>query len=342
MATVGARSFLSLLLLCISCGTQGDASVLPDRWPRSGLSGYAFFDADDPEFLAQPGWDLDQPAAATGTDGALYVFGRMAMSRGPALSQLFASRAASLDAPDEPISALEATLPWEGGGLRGPSIADAELPLLFYQAEDGSIGLADRDGATLRKRSLDAPLISAAQLGLGRKVGRAACVYDPGLAGGQLRIYYTVDDVEVYVAVAAAEPVLRAGSTPAPVAIDWQVRPVGLFAAQFNVPPGDAKAVPAERILELSARRIVTPAGRVRWDLFLVAAAKTDSALVAASAYAEGTSGFGERFSISQVPLIKTTDGTLLSPTVSSFAGRPLLLVGLRQVQTVIAAAVLP
>lgn len=341
----GLAAFLGFIVA--GCGTQGDASVLPDTWPRAGLSGYAFLDPDAPELLSQPGFDLDQPAAVQ-RDGVLTIYGRMAPPKTPLVSELFAARVPSLDAPEEPQPVLGPTLAWEGQGLRGPSIAEAELPLLFYQGEDGSIGVAEREGDTLKKTSLGEPLASAAQLGAGRRVGRVACVLDRGPDAAQspghiaefFRLYYTVDDSEVYVAVAAAEPVLAAAH--AGTAIDWQVHPIELSAANFLVPPGDTKAVAAERISELSARRVVTPAGRVRWDLFVVASGSRKDYPVAASAWAEASRDARERFTPSSSPLIATTDGTLLSPTVTTFLRKPLLLIGLRQVQTSIAAAVLP
>lgn len=347
MATVSPRVFLGLAWLAVGCGTQGDASVLPDTWPRAGLSGYVFVDPDEPELLSQPGFDLDQPAAVQ-RDGVLTVYGRMAPPKTPLVSEIFVARVPSLDAPEEPQSALGPTLPWEGQGLRGPSIAEAELPLLCYQGEDGSVGVAERDGDTLKKTSLTVPLASAAQLGGGRRVGRVACVLDrgpdptqaPGQTAEFFRLYYTVDDSEIYVAVAAAEPVLAAAH--AGTSIEWQVHPIELSAANFLVPPGDTKAVAAEHISELSARRVVTPAGRVRWDLFVVASGSRKDYLVAASAWAEASRDARERFSPSTSPLITTADGTLLSPTVTTFLRKPLLLVGLRQVQTSIAAAVLP
>jgi hypothetical protein len=97
---------------------------------------------------------------------------------------------------------------------------------------------------------------------------------------------------------------------------------------------------PAEHISDLSAQRVITPVGRVRWDLSLVASTATASSLVSAAAYAE--SDGQEHFSVVAAPLFSTDAGTALSPTVTTLAGQPLLLLGLRQVQTGIAAALLP
>lgn len=330
-----AAALAALGALATGCGTQGDASILPDKWPLAGLTGYAFRDADEPALLAAPGYDLDEPTALQDlSSGGVVVWGRIAPARMTLPTQLFRARVAALDSPDDTEAVLSATLPWEGAGLRGPSFADPQQPLLFYQGEDGSVGLARLDGDQVTKLSTAAPLVSAALLGGGRKVGRVSAALDPDDDDGTLRLYYTVDDAEVYVAEAAASAVLGGG------AVSWQVRPARLVAADFQVPPGDTKAVPAERISELSVRRTVTPAGQVRWDLFLVASADTKSALVAASAYADPNDH--EHFApVASTPL-KASSGTLLSPTVTTFHGRPLLLAGLHTVQTVIAAGVLP
>lgn len=319
--------------------------MLPDRWPRAGLSDYVFYNADSPALLTLPGWDLDEPTATLDpASGGIVIFGRMAPASQPAQSQLFWTRVSALDegAVDGRLElALEPTLSWEGRGLSSPSIADLELPLLFYQGEDGSVGLCLRegDGTALKKVSLAAPLASAALLGGGGRVGRAFAVRDARSDGSRIRLYYTVDDLEVYVAEAAAQDVV-AISQGRGASVAWQVRALGLRAASFRVPPGDTQAMPAEHIAQLSARRQTTPVGRERWDLFVSANLLRTVSLIAASAYAEPNGD--EHFVAASAPLIKTQTGTLSSPTLTTFRGRPLLLVGLRQVRTSIAAAVLP
>lgn len=334
------RNGIALALLAslgASCGTQGDASALPDRWPRAGLDGYTFFNADDPTLLAQPGVDLDEPAALPDGAGGLLIFGRMTPTDTSQPSQIFEASVPTLDQPGSPRAALAPSLPWEGGKLRGPSVPDASMPFVCYQGEDGSVGLAELAGDTLKKVSLTAPIASAADLGGGKPVGRAACVHDHNAVSDRFRIYYTVDDSAIYVAEADAAPVFAPN---APIA--WQVRPIGLSASRFNVPPGDTKAVPAEHISELSARYTVTPADRGRWDLSIVASAGSKQSLVVASAYASPAGSAAESYFAGSVPLITTTDGALQSPALCTYRQQPLLLVGLQMVRSVIAAAVLP
>lgn len=330
---------VALATLALGCGTRGDASILPDKWPLAGVAGYVLRDVDEPMLLLSPGFELDEPAAQPDpTSGGLTIWGRIARNKQPLPSQIFRARVAELDNPGEPETALEPTLPWEGGGLGGPSFVAAPQPLLFYQGEDGSVGLARLDGDAVTKLTTAAPLATAALLGGGRKVGRVSAALAPAAGADSgadtIRLYYTVDDAELY----AAEAPL--GSVLSGQAVNWQVRPVKLRAADFQVPPGDSKAVAAEHVSQLSVRRAITPAGRARWDLFLVATAGTESALVAATAYAE-PSGH-ERFAPVPTALLKTSEGTLMSPTGTSFHGWPLLLAALHTVQTGIAAAVLP
>jgi hypothetical protein len=329
-------------MLWLGCGTQGDASVLPDRWPRAGLSGYVSYNPDEPALISQPGWDLDEPAAAPAAppSAGLVLYGRMAEGAAPARSQLFAALLPSLDAPGEPQSALAATLPWEGRGLRGPSLPDESLPFLLYQGEDGGVGLARRDGESLVKLG-EEPLVTAAVLGGGRSIGRVGSMIERGPGGRRLRLYYTVDDAEVFTATADAESLLGAFERGATLpALRFEVRPLGIIAADFSVPPGDSRAAPAERISQLSVRRSLTPSGRVRIDLFLTAAAGRSAAFVSASAYADP--GGNPRFLPSSAAVLKGPGGVASSPTVTMLSFRPLLLFGLREVQTSIAAAVLP
>src|SRR5262249_14953634 len=69
MARRNTASLAALALAALACGTEGDASSLPDKWPRAGLSGYTLFNADAPLLLSQAGVDLDEPTAMTDPEG---------------------------------------------------------------------------------------------------------------------------------------------------------------------------------------------------------------------------------------------------------------------------------
>jgi hypothetical protein len=333
---------LAAILVSGGCGTTGDVTALPDHWPRAGLSGYVLRNPDAASLLSLAGFDLDEPTVQTGPAAGLTLWGRMAKTAAPQQSQLFRAELGSLDGSGDVAVevGLTATEPWEGQGLHGATwLAGSDPPLLIYQGEDGSVGLARLAGTAVQKLTQAAPLIAAAQLGGGGSVGRVAAALRPAAAGDRLRLYYTVDEAEVYSASTAAAAV-QGLADGQPVASDWQVAPTGLMAAAFQVPPGDPKALPADRIAGLGVRRTITPIGRERWDLFVVASSGKKSALVAASAY--GQSDGREQFATVAAPLFKSADGAPLSPTVTTWQGQPLLLCGLHQVQTVIVAAVQP
>jgi hypothetical protein len=331
-----------LALLCtLGCGTEGEDMPPPDLWPLSGVSGYVLYDPDSPLLLSQPGYNLDQPAAIPQSSaGGMVVWGRMASAEQGSPSQLFSAQVPTLDNPGNPQPALQPTLVWEGQSLSSPSITATNPPLLFYQGTDNSVGLARLDPNGVTKLALTAPLVTAAVLGGGRLVGRVSAALDPNPNGDNLRLYYTVDDFEVYVAVTAAAPLLNAGDGPLPDDISWQVSAVGLVASDFILQGPASTTAQAARISDLSVQRVITPALRVRWDLSMVATTTNISSLVSAAAYdqVDGT----DLFTAAAAPLLSTDAGTLLSPSVTTFSGQPLLLVGLQEVHIGIAAAELP
>ena len=100
-------------------GTQGDASVLPDRWPRSGLSGYRFVDADAP--MRSDVWlgsrrarDLGQQCAGRGSTDTVEIWGRMSPRLSPEKTVLFRASlpVAKLNAEAEPDEVLAAEAAW--------------------------------------------------------------------------------------------------------------------------------------------------------------------------------------------------------------------------------------
>lgn len=354
----------ALSALSGSCGTQGDASVLPDRWPRSGLSGYRFLDADVPYALGRLGWDVDEPAvfAATGplptgplptggdpmsaTPATFDLWARMSPRLSPEKTVLCRAtlRLAQPNAEAEPEEALGATLPWEGTGLRSPTVLllsdDPSRPILLYQGEAGDVGAAQITPDGVEKISTTAPLIAADTLRAGQPggIGRIAAVRDDD----RVYVFYTLDERELRVAETDRESLLRyVRDASAPVT--FRISPPLLHASAVAVPPGESKAIPAERIGQVSAQRVVTPVGRVRWDVALRAQAGRDSVLVAASAFAEprtaSSIGPAAAFLAVEAPLIKTSEGAVSAPALAALAGRPFLFFGLRAVATQIAVA---
>lgn len=352
-----AAVLAGLLLGVFACGTQGDASVLPDRWPRSGLSGYRFLDADAPYALGRFGWDLDEPALlAAATPGAaasdsFEIWGRMSPRLSPEKSVLFRANlpTAKPNAEGEPDEALSADASWEGAGLRSPAplrLADREgreWQLLFYQGAGGDVGLAVVKAELVEKVSVAAPLWSADELSgtPGAAVGRVAIA----AVDNHIYLFFTVEDRELRLAECertALLDYLAAPTTPPPL----RRGPTLLSASAVSVPPGDSKAVSAERISQAAVRRQLTPAGRIRWDVALNGQAGRETVLVAASAYAApddpGRVGPLTALLPVEAALIKTQEGTVLAPAFASVGGRQLLFFGLRAVGSQIAVAAQP
>lgn len=344
-------SFLCLVFVATGCGSQGDARPLPETWPMTALRGFALLNPEAPLALSRPGWDVDQPVAdpTPAGAGALTVWGRMAPRNEGASSVLFRGTIERLGETDqagslEPV--LAPTAPWEGRGLGGPAWLPGEAgepTLLFYQGEDGSVGVAERLGdGSLVKRTVERPLIAAAGLLAGAEspgpapgpvsLGRVS----PVRAGTRLRLYYTVDSLRVQFAEAELAEV-RARLVDPRAALSLRVSAPVLWASACTVNPGKRGAAPAERLDGLSVRRVLTPAGRARFDLYAQASGGGKSALVAASSYSGG--GPGDPFLAVEAPLLAGLQNSAGSPSVTEQGGRALLLLSLREVQLGVALA---
>lgn len=328
------------------CGTQGNAEALSDTWPRTPLRGFVLRDAEQPYALLRLGWDLDQPviAPSPGGDAAgapLHIWGRMSPRQESEHGLLFRAEVSDLGAAVPPELALTPQ-GWEGDDLAAPSFLPAEAgrpPVLFYQGGDGSVGLAklDADGQ-VQRLTATAPLVSASTLGLGR-IGRVYALS----AGTTVRLYYIVDSQHVHFAELDAAALARriAGE---PVALEVKVSPPLLWAADFLVKQTAVVMMSAERLDGLSVRRVQTPAGRERYDLYAVAAAMTKAVVVSAASYSGGSlTSTSERFlPVESAALSGNPTGIPSSPAVSTTTGQPMLLLGLHTVETGIAAAFIP
>lgn len=324
------------------CGTQGDARPLPDRWPLTPLRGFALLNPESPLLLSRPGWDAEQPAvepAPVGTS-ALVVWGRMAPRGEPARGVLFRGTLEKLDEEGTFEAALEPSLAWEGRGLANPSwLAPTEgaadtAPLLFYQGEDGSVGVASRrpDG-TLEKKTLDRPLVTPAALGAAPgQLGRVT----PVGTGAGLRLYYVLDGQVVRFAETELAQLRRRLADPAAEVVFRLSGPV-LGAADCTVNPGKRGAAAAERLEGLSVRRVITPAGRPRFDLYAQAIGGGKAALIAASSYSGG--GPMDPFLPVEAPLLMGLIGAASAPSVFERDAKALMVLGLREVQLGVALA---
>jgi hypothetical protein len=317
----------------------------------TALRGFALLNPESPLALSRPGWDVDQPTAdpSPPSAGALTLWGRMAPRNEGVKSVLFRGTLEHLGQQDPSgalETALEPTAAWEGRGLSGPAWLPGEAgepALLFYQGEDGSVGVAERlaDG-TLVKRTTERPLVAAAALAAGAEppgpvpaplgLGRVS----PVRVGSRLRLYYTVDNLRVQFAEAELAQV-RARLADPRAALALRISAPVLWASACTVNPGKRGAAPAERLDGLSVRQVLTPAGRPRFDLYAQASGGGKSALVAASSYSGG--GPGDPFLAVDAPLLAGLVGSAGSPSVTEHGGRALLLLSLREVQLGVALA---
>lgn len=327
---------LPALLLLSACGLGGGGGELTiQSFPQSGLAPFRLLredeTADAPYLLRAPGLDLDEPAGLVDGD-TLRLFVTVA-PRGPRptdptyLAQAQVKSLAAGAGELEPV--LQPDQPWEGGRLRSPTVL-ADLPgmprfLLLYLGQDGSLGLArSPDGSAWHKAA--APLIPAAQVG--GALHSASAVVD----GGRLLIY-TLSGEPPQLLLLEAD--LAAGLTP-PLALSRTALP--LSPADLAVPVSGLEQVPAERILSVRARHSLTPAGRPRFDLYLVAEARGRRAICAAASYD------GRRFlPVAHALLQRVTDPS--APAVVAWgprAGRPLMLVAVTGVHRAVAGAIIP
>lgn len=343
---------MSLFTLAVlGCGTQGDATVLPDRFPRAGLAGFVLLEEDNPFVLMRPGCELDQPAVSP-DPRKLVLYGTVRCREPGAKTAIFSAQPTQWTDGQDPTEALLPTQPWEGTGLFSPSVVDAALAesptqpnlLLFYQSDDGSLGLArvvegeDR----LEKLTLSAPLLPASAL---RPPGDPRAVIGRLYAlrvASQVLLFYTVAERQIVTASLALEPLRRIAQGTAPPVLSEPITPRTLLTLSDVTLPGvDPKTRPVETLTDVSARRVITPADRPRWDLFFRVGSGQTSSLLAATTYDESPDGPQAPLPLS-APLIKGVSGEPRSPVVTTYQGTQFLLFGLKQVQRGIAIAKLP
>ncbi len=349
-AVIGARALRFLMGglvggLLSGCGTQGMSGELSvPFFPQSGLGGFRLLTSDQapdlnaPYILLTPGLDIDEPTVWPMGDGLLlWVSAQPAgqpdgQRAGAYIGQARVERL--LSGAGDLSPALVPDQPWEKGALLHPTlIAATPGPplLLLYQGLDGSVGAAPFGPDGMPHKMAAARLLSAAQLAGTAALGSVSGV----VSGGTLRLYYLVHGGEIRRADADLAAVMQVTKDPAAgLTFTVSVGPL-LHAADFIVPQSISTSLPAERLSGLSARRVETPTGRERYDLFLVAEAGGKSVACAASSYDGATF-----LPVAQPILPKGV--TPSSPTVLTYQDRALLLLGLRGAGTGIAAAQIP
>lgn len=325
-----------LWIVAVGCGTLGDGLPPQDLWPRTPLRGFVLRDAESPFVLLRAGFDLDNPTTEPSPMSAsLRMFGQISPRNQPDVSQIFVRTVTSLAEQSAPDELLAPTLTWEGKGIANPmwlvGLPD-EDPVMLYTSSDGAIGLFRRmrDGSLSK---LARPLIPSASLVTG-KLGRVS----PTLSDGRLRLYFTVDDATVHYAEADARAV-SAFVNDDSRSVAFSVSPALLSASDVLVSVTRSQTAVAERLTGLFVRRVLTPVGRARYDLYARAEAMGKAVLVAASSY---QGDVREPFLVVPDPLLAATAGGIpMSPYVTEWNGQTLLFLGLRTIQTGIAVAML-
>ena len=330
-------------LAAAGCGTQGNTDPLQDNWPRTPLRNFVLRDQEQPFALLRLGWDLDQPTVAPRVDDPavpLSIWGRMSPRQDPQHGTLFRAAVTELGAALPPEPALTPSAAWEGTDLRSPTWLAGEAgqpPLLFYQGGDGSVGLARLDDSdAVQRLTTTQPLLLASALAAGR-LGRVSALR----TGSRVRLYYVVDGQHVHFAELDAAALWRRAAGD-PDAVDFQVSAPLLWAADFQLKQGTVSTVAAERLDGVFVRRSVTPLGRDRFDLYAVAATASKTVLVSAASYTGGSIGStSERFLPVDGPALSgDSTSNPSSPTLITYGGAPLMVLGLRVVQLGIATAV--
>lgn len=344
------RSAALLLTLLGACGVGGGgADIQLGSFPQSGLGAYRLLNSDElprldaPYLLQAPGVDVGEVAArAEGERLRLWVAARPRAGGG----FIGYAEAPTLEdgAGDALAPALAPELPWEGGRLASPSLLvrdddhDEALPshVLFYLAgagaamgSPGAVGAALSDDGRAFRRAAAAPLLAAAALG-GEPRGAAAMA-----VGDELHLYLVADEAGPLLRARAPLSALAAhlGGGPAP---PFLIERLPLFAADFPVPISSTETAPAQRLLSISARAVRTPAGRMRYDLFVTAARAERRALCAAASYD------GDRYLPVAQPLLGRIAGEIQGGAPIAYRQRALLLLGLTTVRGGVAAGRIP
>ncbi|HZS37124.1 MAG TPA: hypothetical protein VFF06_09865 [Polyangia bacterium] len=334
--------FSQALAIALSgCASGGDAGGGASNLPVSGAGPFQPLEDPDnklpiqaPFVLVAPGVNLDEPTVVPwGNLLAMWV-----TAKAPSGTSIqHADVLTTLTDGFGPLfPALQADQGWEAGAVSGPSIVwngpGGTEWLLFYSG-GGAIGWAvgtDPLGHVWRKAPGPALIADGAEEG--NVLGPPAAVHIPGAAGesDRLRVYYVASG-QLWAADAPYADVLAGG------AVTW-TRLDGDPSTPARDPMVAASSVPfAAGVGRAQARAGLTPAGRVRHDLYFTAP----------TGAATNTCGFagsfsGDDFLVAPAPIVGVKLN-VRSPAETPYqAGALLLYVQQFGANDVIAAALSP
>lgn len=315
--------------LC-GCGTTGEQSGAGQHPPVSGAGPYRPL-APDPDYpinapfvLLDAVADLDEPTVVA--DGEALALWVTATRRGERrIEHADAVRLTEGFAALEPALAADQT--WEAGAVYGPSVlrlAPAQW-LMFYGA-GGMIGWAhasDREGHAWIKAP--GPALFADGGDEGTALGPPTVVH----LGDRARVYYEArgviwgadapfDDV----AAGRATTWTRLDGDPSTPARDAFVAGAPFAGPPAGEPGGLPGGLPVRLLERPYARAALTPAGRVRHDLFFTSyTGQSDVASVIGFA----ASFEGVRFEVAPKPTLATTQ-KVRAPAQTAYGDGALLL----------------
>ena len=305
------RAHFSLALLLAACGATGDMASPSTYVPSAGAGPFTKLAADPslsinaPFVLRAPGADLGEPSViANGSKLTLWVSVTRTTSSGM-MSDI--ERATADSALTDGFGALTPVLaadqPWEMGALRSPSIvapSKSGEPWLLFYAAGGAIGYArSTDGVTFTK-------VAGPQF-IARESAVTLDAVSATRVGEQVFVFYVKRaaawrEAVQFAALAAAE---------LPTSQELPTLVVGNDALFSTAPWANSG------IGHVSARAVITPAGRVRHDVFFDAEIGPVTSVGWAAAFEDSP------FSIDATPVLI---GPAHAPTVVAYGDQSLCL----------------
>ncbi len=332
-----SRAWLVLLLVA-GCGSIGDAGGGASNLPVSGAGPFRPLEPDEsipitpPFVLLDNLADLDEPSVVDWGDAlAMWVTAKRKTLSGTRIEHADAYHLTDGFGPL--IMAIEPDQTWEGGALSSPSVLWEQPWILFYGG-GGAIGWATAaDGHTWVKAP--GPALVANNEEEGTALTSPAAVR----VGDRLRVYYlasgavwAADAPFADIAASRATTWTRLDGDPTTPGRDPILAPAGHQLVSSTT------TVPVVSIDHVSARAPITPAGRVRYDLYFTAA--TGTASVSTCGFA--SSFTGDRFAVSTTPLLPIMQTTRAPAETPYGAGAVLLYVQIDGARLAIAAATSP
>jgi hypothetical protein len=254
------RRLVITLALVAGCGSIGDSGGGASHLPVSGAGPFQPLSPADnlsfnaPFILQDNLADLDDADVLVAGD----AIGLWVTAKRTGSTRIEHADALTLEQGFLPLTlAIEADQPWEGGSVVGPSVLWETPWILFYGTASGAIGWATAaDGHTWIKAP--GPALVADTQEEGNALGPPAAVH----IDDRLRVYYNAGG-RIWAADAPFDDV-AAGRATTWTRLDGDPRTPERDPFVSGAPYADSLGRP-------TARAALTPAGRIRHDLYFTA-----------------------------------------------------------------------